>query len=49
MPINRRALPSNTGDYNKARTKKVWDKNGDLYLLDVLTRKDHDTHVDRDC
>ena len=38
-PNNRRALPSNSGDFNKARTKKVWDKNGDLYLLDIPTGK----------
>ena len=38
-PVNRRALPSNTGDYNRAHTKKVWDKNGDLFLLDVPTGK----------
>lgn len=35
----RRSLPSFNGEYNKARTKKVFEKNGDLYLLDVATGK----------
>jgi dipeptidyl aminopeptidase/acylaminoacyl peptidase len=38
-PVTRRELPSNNGIYNKARTKKLYDKNGELYLLDVITGK----------
>ncbi|MEI9919162.1 MAG: S9 family peptidase [Bacteroidota bacterium] len=38
-PLNRRSLPSNNGEYNRAHTKKVWEKNGDLFLLDVTTGK----------
>jgi dipeptidyl aminopeptidase/acylaminoacyl peptidase len=37
-PAQRRALPSN-GDYNKLRTKKVFEKNGDLFMLDITTGK----------
>jgi len=35
----RRALPSFAGTYNKTYTKKVFEKNGDLYLLEVATGK----------
>lgn len=28
-------LPSQRGDYNKDRTKKVFSKNGDIFLLDI--------------
>jgi dipeptidyl aminopeptidase/acylaminoacyl peptidase len=35
----RRMLPSVNGDYNKARSKKIFEKNGDLFLLDVPTGK----------
>ena len=35
----RRTLPSNNGEYNKARTKKTFERNGDIYLLDILTGK----------
>lgn len=35
----RRGLPAVNGDYNKSRTKKVFDKNGDIYLLDVPSGK----------
>lgn len=38
-PKIRRALPSFFGDYNKAHTKKVYDQNGDLFLLDIATGK----------
>lgn len=31
----RRALPAQSGTYNKAATKKVYEKNGDIYLLDI--------------
>src|SRR6185295_2423103 len=35
----RRSLPSINGIYNKARTKKIFDKNGDIFLLDLATGK----------
>lgn len=38
-PTVRRTLPSVNGDYNKTRTKKVYEKNGDIFLLDVATGK----------
>src|SRR5262245_18598591 len=38
-PAVRRALPSVNGDYNKLRTKKVYEKNGDLFLLDIVSGK----------
>jgi len=38
-PAIRRALPSVFGDYNRAHTKKVYEKNGDLFLLDIPTGK----------
>src|SRR6478736_3471987 len=34
-PFNRRNLPSTNGTYNKAKTKKLYEKNGDLFLLDI--------------
>ena len=37
-PEMRRSLPSPFGDYNKERTKKVYSKNGDLFLLDIPTK-----------
>ncbi len=37
-PDVRRQLPS-FGQYNRARTKKVFEKNGDLFLLDILANK----------
>jgi dipeptidyl aminopeptidase/acylaminoacyl peptidase len=37
-PAVRRQLPS-FGQYNQARTKKVFEKNGDVFLLDVVTNK----------
>lgn len=36
-PAERRALPDNGGTYNRARTQKVYEKNGDLFLLDCRT------------
>jgi dipeptidyl aminopeptidase/acylaminoacyl peptidase len=35
----RRTMPSVNGTYNKLLTKKVYEKNGDLFLLDILTGK----------
>lgn len=35
----RRNLPSMAGSYNKARTKKVYEKNGDIFLLDIKSGK----------
>jgi len=37
-PIVRRQLPS-FGQYNLARTKKVFEKNGDVFMLDVVSGK----------
>jgi len=37
--VVRRGMPAVTGDYNKSRTKKVFEKNGDIYLLDVPSGK----------
>jgi dipeptidyl aminopeptidase/acylaminoacyl peptidase len=37
--LNRRALPSAGGSYAKSKTKKVYEKNGDLFLLDIPTFK----------
>lgn len=35
-----KTLPSSRGgDYNKARTKKIYSKNGDLFLLDISQNK----------
>jgi hypothetical protein len=34
-PAVRRSLPSFNGSYNKAFTKKLYAKNGDLFLLDI--------------
>ena len=35
----RRQLPSVFGTYNKTRTKKVYEKNGDLFLLDIALNR----------
>ncbi len=35
----RRSLPSSFGNYNTAQTKKVYEKNGDLFLLEIATGK----------
>jgi dipeptidyl aminopeptidase/acylaminoacyl peptidase len=31
----RRALPSPFGDFNQAKTKKVYEKNGDIFFVDI--------------
>lgn len=36
-PLVRRGLPAQNGDYTASRTKKVFEKNGDLYLLDIAS------------
>lgn len=36
-PEVRRALPSQFGTYNRDKTKKVYTKNGDIFLLDCTT------------
>jgi dipeptidyl aminopeptidase/acylaminoacyl peptidase len=33
----RRSLPNFNGEYTKSKTKKVFEKNGDLFLLDIVT------------
>ncbi|MDN5202096.1 prolyl oligopeptidase family serine peptidase [Fulvivirgaceae bacterium BMA10] len=38
-PEERRNMPSRYGSYNKARNKKVYQKDGDLFLLDLSTGK----------
>src|SRR5882724_10156259 len=38
-PGIRRQLPSNFGSYNSQRTKKTYEKNGDIFLLDIPTNK----------
>ncbi len=38
-PSTRRALPSRNGSYNRTWTKKVYEKNGDIFLLDIPTAK----------
>jgi len=38
-PSESRELPAQNGDYNRARTKKVYEKNGDLFLLDLKSGK----------
>ncbi|HMJ69578.1 MAG TPA: prolyl oligopeptidase family serine peptidase [Cyclobacteriaceae bacterium] len=38
-PASRRALPSVNGEYNKTRTRKLYEKNGDIFLLDVTSGK----------
>ncbi|TPE44884.1 prolyl oligopeptidase family serine peptidase [Pontibacter mangrovi] len=35
----RRSLPSQRGAYNRAETKKVYEKNGDIFLLDIKSGK----------
>ena len=34
-PAERRSLPSQRGTYNKARTKKLFEKNGDVFLMEL--------------
>ncbi len=36
-PTSRRQLSSQFGSYNGARTKKIFEKNGDIFLLDIAT------------
>ncbi len=38
-PAVRRSLPSLNGSYNHARTKKVFEKGGDLFFLDIISGK----------
>lgn len=38
-PGVRRSLPSNFGSYNRGLTKKLYNKDGDLFLLDIPTNK----------
>lgn len=38
-PATRRSLPPSTGRYNKSMTRKLFEKNGDLFLLDIPTGK----------
>ena len=38
-PFNRRALPTSNGIYNRTKTKKLYEKNGDLFILDIATAK----------
>ncbi|CAN5186021.1 prolyl oligopeptidase family serine peptidase [soil metagenome] len=36
-PSVRRSLPSQNGTYNRAQNKKLYEKNGDVFLLDIVT------------
>jgi dipeptidyl aminopeptidase/acylaminoacyl peptidase len=38
-PAMRRGLPAINGTYNRARTRKVYEKNGDVFLLDIPAGK----------
>ncbi len=38
-PAVRRSLPSLNGNYNKAKTRKVYEKSGDIVMLDIPTGK----------
>lgn len=38
-PTERRSLPNQNGVYNRARTKKLCEKNGDILLLDIASGK----------
>ncbi|MBC7921196.1 MAG: prolyl oligopeptidase family serine peptidase [Ferruginibacter sp.] len=38
-PARRRALPAFAGTYNRARTQKTYEKNGDVFWLDTKTGK----------
>jgi dipeptidyl aminopeptidase/acylaminoacyl peptidase len=38
-PAVRRNLAPANGEYNKARTRKVYEKNGDLFILDIASGK----------
>lgn len=39
-PKMRRALPTGPGEYNKAHTKRVFERNGDIFLLDIASGKE---------
>ena len=38
-PSHRRNLPSTNGVYNRMKTKKLYEKNGDLFILDIASGK----------
>lgn len=38
-PAVRRALPIGSGEYNSARTKRVFERNGDIFLHDIPSGK----------
>lgn len=38
-PAVRRSLPARTGSYNRARTKKLYERAGDLFMLDITSGK----------
>ncbi|GAB3826853.1 prolyl oligopeptidase family serine peptidase [Pontibacter rugosus] len=38
-PQERRSLPGQRGEYNRAETKKVYEKNGDIFLYDIKSGK----------
>jgi len=38
-PALRRSLPSSNGVYNKAHTRKLYEKNGDIFMLDITSSK----------
>ena len=38
-PAVRRILPALNGNYNRARTRKLYEKNGDVFLLDLVAGK----------
>ncbi|WP_333490316.1 prolyl oligopeptidase family serine peptidase [Hymenobacter yonginensis] len=38
-PREQRELPASSGEYDQAYTRKVYEKEGDIYLLDLKTRK----------
>lgn len=38
-PSERRSLPAISGVYNHARTRKLFEKNGDLFLMDLTSGK----------
>ncbi|GHA69344.1 peptidase S9 [Pontibacter akesuensis] len=38
-PQERRSLPSPRGEYNRAETKKVYERNGDIFIYDIKSGK----------
>lgn len=38
-PATRKNLAAYAGEYNKSRTRKAYEKNGDLFILDIATGK----------